>query len=323
MQSTNSQKIILSNLKRKIVGDSKNVIPSKKARSYCPQLFSIPDSVIYYITKNPATLKLYKSIVKTCKYFFAKNPILIIPLLQAWHNSGNEKDKKQEWKISFNENSVDFDKISAAKLWITDGIEVQNEIENRSDPFFSSTILPKIYQCDITSFEINNQNLSFKDFCFITSNVGQIPHLEGLTIKYDNGKVVPLEKILEVFPELSEFHWDIMGTPNIITSETVKELLKFQNFGNIDFFDLTDVPEIFDIESFYAHIKKNKNTFIGIAFCDDISQEYKNRLQAIVNEILQTENREYTMPLIEFPGNDELSRNEMLTIYLAEIRECF
>uniref|UniRef100_A0AC35GSV6 Uncharacterized protein n=1 Tax=Panagrolaimus sp. PS1159 TaxID=55785 RepID=A0AC35GSV6_9BILA len=35
----------------------------------------MPDSVIFYVAKNPKTAELYFKMVKTCKYFFVKQPI--------------------------------------------------------------------------------------------------------------------------------------------------------------------------------------------------------------------------------------------------------
>uniref|UniRef100_A0A914PBQ5 Uncharacterized protein n=1 Tax=Panagrolaimus davidi TaxID=227884 RepID=A0A914PBQ5_9BILA len=54
---------------------------SKRAKfmaTYRHQNFSMPDSFVFYIAKNPKTWKLYQKMVKTCKYFFVKNPILVI-----------------------------------------------------------------------------------------------------------------------------------------------------------------------------------------------------------------------------------------------------
>uniref|UniRef100_A0A914PG81 Uncharacterized protein n=1 Tax=Panagrolaimus davidi TaxID=227884 RepID=A0A914PG81_9BILA len=42
------------------------------------QTWSLPDSIIYYIAKNPSNAKAWQKLIQCCKYFFAKNPILVI-----------------------------------------------------------------------------------------------------------------------------------------------------------------------------------------------------------------------------------------------------
>ena len=43
-----------------------------------PQRFSIPSSFIYYMAKNPTSLPVYQKLIQSCKYFFAKNPIIVV-----------------------------------------------------------------------------------------------------------------------------------------------------------------------------------------------------------------------------------------------------
>ena len=43
-----------------------------------PQRFSIPPSFIYYMAKNPTSPCTYRRMVRTCKFFYSKNPVLVV-----------------------------------------------------------------------------------------------------------------------------------------------------------------------------------------------------------------------------------------------------
>uniref|UniRef100_A0A914QCK9 BTB domain-containing protein n=1 Tax=Panagrolaimus davidi TaxID=227884 RepID=A0A914QCK9_9BILA len=76
----------------------------------------------------------------------------------------------------------------------------------------------------------------------------------------DNGSIIPLEKILEILPYVKDFEYRIPdNSSHIITSKTVKELLRMPHFSIIRHFNLSEIPEDFDIESFYGYIKGIKN----------------------------------------------------------------
>uniref|UniRef100_A0A914PPV4 Uncharacterized protein n=1 Tax=Panagrolaimus davidi TaxID=227884 RepID=A0A914PPV4_9BILA len=65
---------------------------------------------------------------------------------------------------------------------------------------------------------------------------------------------------------------------------------------------LYGIPEVFDIETFFAYLKKNKYTKFELYFADSISEEYKVRIEKIVDEILQTKFHDYKPPFISFDG---------------------
>uniref|UniRef100_A0AC35EX39 Uncharacterized protein n=1 Tax=Panagrolaimus sp. PS1159 TaxID=55785 RepID=A0AC35EX39_9BILA len=69
------------------------------------------------------------------------------------------------------------------------------------------------------------------------------------------------------------------------------------------------------MESFFAYVKKNRNTEIWLWFQDDISEAYLNRLQEIVDEIISTENREYRAPWIYFDAITEDSNDNLYALF--------
>uniref|UniRef100_A0AC34FGX2 Uncharacterized protein n=1 Tax=Panagrolaimus sp. ES5 TaxID=591445 RepID=A0AC34FGX2_9BILA len=71
------------NLRRKAV-DSKSV-PKKKIYFTGPhgrREWSLPDSIMYYMAMNPKSAEVYQKLVKSCKYFYIKNPIVVVPDLR-------------------------------------------------------------------------------------------------------------------------------------------------------------------------------------------------------------------------------------------------
>uniref|UniRef100_A0AC35F3C8 Uncharacterized protein n=1 Tax=Panagrolaimus sp. PS1159 TaxID=55785 RepID=A0AC35F3C8_9BILA len=127
---------------------------------------------------------------------------------------------------------------------------------------------------------------------------------------------VSLEDLLKALPNVKTFTYHFpKNSSNIITTKTAKELLKIPHFLSLDKFEIGEIPEVFDIESFYGHIKKNTETNIDLHFSRQISDEYKNRLQKIVDEIVKKENRDYKLPRIYFSGITASSRNKMYDLY--------
>uniref|UniRef100_A0A914QM57 Uncharacterized protein n=1 Tax=Panagrolaimus davidi TaxID=227884 RepID=A0A914QM57_9BILA len=105
---------------------------------------------------------------------------------------------------------------------------------------------------------------------------------------------VSLEALFKALPNVKTFIYDLpFNSVNIITTKTAEELLKVPHFLSLNKFEIRGIPEIFDINTFYGHIKKNKKTKIDLDFSRQISNEYKTRLRTIVDEILETENRVY------------------------------
>uniref|UniRef100_A0A914PVB6 Uncharacterized protein n=1 Tax=Panagrolaimus davidi TaxID=227884 RepID=A0A914PVB6_9BILA len=188
--------------------------------------------------------------------------------------------------------------------------------------------MPKIYQSDAASIFIYGQMFSINNLMVIASKCEML-YLQRVVIM-NNDVIVPeteedqfyfetavsLETLFKALPSVTDFKYYLpFNSVNIITSKTADELLKIPHFLSLDKFEISQIPEIFDIQSFYGHIKKNKKTKIELHFSDQISDEYKTRLQTIVDEILEAENRDYKVPWISFFGDTRFSREKMISLY--------
>uniref|UniRef100_A0A914NYP3 Uncharacterized protein n=1 Tax=Panagrolaimus davidi TaxID=227884 RepID=A0A914NYP3_9BILA len=269
MDLSHPQRITSRNRKRE-AQDSMMVTcrRTKFMAKYHRQNFSMPDSVIFYIAKNPKTAKLY---LKTCKYFFVKNPIIIINRLEHFHG---------KWRVK--EKPLDLTKYSC-KYWITDEIyDFGNEFVDKN---ILSPIIPKLYQCDVRHLSLSDQIISFSDLSLLISSAEEID-LYDVIVKLADGSDVPVDDIVAIAINAKSFEF----TKPTITPKTMKELTKLSHFSKFDQFGLYDLSEVFDIDAFYSYMKKNPHTKFYLTFDEQISDAFKNRLKTIVDEILETKN---------------------------------
>uniref|UniRef100_A0A914Z2W4 Uncharacterized protein n=1 Tax=Panagrolaimus superbus TaxID=310955 RepID=A0A914Z2W4_9BILA len=259
---------------------------------------------MHYIAKNPKNAKVYQKMIKRCKYFFVKNPILVLSHLSHSQN-GWSTWVNETWK------SIDINKISA-KLWITGLLHVSPA--NVSNDSVVSSIISKIYQCDFKRLSLDNQVISLNEFIFLCLSAKYLT-LERVTVKNNDGTVVAFENIIERLPQLIFFIFYSFTNPSNNTSKTsFKELWKNPHLSNYDRFYLKNIPENFEIDCFYTYMKKNKKTRVDLEFSDEVSEEYQIRLEAIIDEIIATKNHEYKPPLINFPGIDQEKYSKLFDI---------
>uniref|UniRef100_A0A914PB78 Uncharacterized protein n=1 Tax=Panagrolaimus davidi TaxID=227884 RepID=A0A914PB78_9BILA len=283
------------------------------------QNFSMPDSIIFYVSKNPSTSKFYQKMTRSCKCLFIKHPIIIVPHLsfslwyKGWYTQGNRPSKDLPYGSTVYLNEL------TSKIWNTGSLTV---FGNSSSWPVVTSYMTQIYQCDATCIYIYKQMFSFNDLMVIASECEMLYLLSVVMVNTD--EVVPeteetavsLEALFKAFPNVKIFTYVLPENSfNIVTTKTAEELLKIPHFLSLDKFRMRDIPEIFDIKSFYGHIKENKKTQINLEFSDQYSDEYETRLQTILDEILETENRDYKLPWISFSGITNSSREKMCALY--------
>uniref|UniRef100_A0A914QGT6 Uncharacterized protein n=1 Tax=Panagrolaimus davidi TaxID=227884 RepID=A0A914QGT6_9BILA len=80
--------------------------------------------------------------------------------------------------------------------------------------------------------------------------------------------------------------------------------MNIPHFMTLDSLKLFNVPEAFDLENYYIYMKKNERTEVELEFGLPLSDGYRILLNSIVDDIIATENHDYTPPWIEFYGMD-------------------
>uniref|UniRef100_A0AC34GMZ6 Uncharacterized protein n=1 Tax=Panagrolaimus sp. ES5 TaxID=591445 RepID=A0AC34GMZ6_9BILA len=278
------------------------------------QIFSLPESIIFYMAKNPPSSGVYLKMIKCCKYFFAKNPILHLHCLHSdgendgWKTCINRSCHRSKESQRYRKINLDMSKIQC-KLWVRFRLQITS-----SNSAVVSSVIPKLYNGYVKKFTIVKQNLSFNQLLFISQSVETI-YLMDSAVFYDNGTEVPCEVIIQTLPKLEKL---FCGRPNILYdySKTAAHLLKIPHFKNLKCFSLTEISESFDMDTFFKHLKQNTQTMVGLKFSGPLSDGYKEKLQAFVDETLEAEiPRAYLPPLIVFNG--QLRRAELRKLWLS------
>uniref|UniRef100_A0A914QW75 Uncharacterized protein n=1 Tax=Panagrolaimus davidi TaxID=227884 RepID=A0A914QW75_9BILA len=270
--------------------------------TYRRQNFVFRDSFMQYIAKNPKSVKLYQKLVKSCKYFFLKNPILILYKLRdtnfGWEAMAEAEDC---WK------RLDINNITS-KFWIIEGFYGYTGSNH-----IVSSLIPKLYKCDAKWLDLVNQIITFDELLFLASNAEHFDFY-GVVVKYEDGSLVPLEKVVEALPKIKTIEYTCTPTSPSVTGKTFRKLMNIPHFMTLDSLKLWNVPEEFDFECFYIYMKKNERTEVEVEFGFPLSDGYKIRLNSIVDEIIATQNHDYKPPWIDFDGMDEEKFDQLESI---------
>uniref|UniRef100_A0AC35GSU2 DUF38 domain-containing protein n=1 Tax=Panagrolaimus sp. PS1159 TaxID=55785 RepID=A0AC35GSU2_9BILA len=284
-----------SKRKRSASGDSSDVIPAKRLHFIAPNRrydFDFPDSVIFYIAKNPTSAKLYKKLIETCKYFFWKNPILVTYYLTY---------KNNEMKASFSEYERHVClKNVPYKFWVSGYCCIVDGVDSSFKKDLVSSFLPRIYRCKLRSLTLRNQKLTTDEFSFLAAKTRRVIFID-LTVVNRDGKEIAFEKLVELIPEVYSLDHTFKDDDKTITAKSVEELLKLPRLQNFSEFRLFNIPEAFDIDEFlFSHIEKSKSIF-ELVFADDLSVDYQSRLEAIIDGLIEAQIFDYIPPFISYP----------------------
>ena len=127
------------------------------------QRFSLPEALVFYMTKNPPSPEVYNKLIKCCKYFWLKNPVIT---LNSLRRCIHYKYWKTEKVNGFRECQKLQTKNLIEKLWINQDLIICND----RNQFLASLIIPRIYRCDLTYLSFAFQTVSFDEFKVFTSS---------------------------------------------------------------------------------------------------------------------------------------------------------
>ena len=162
-----------------------------------PQRFSIPQSILYYVTKDPTSPSLYQKFIQSCKYFYAKNPILVVDEIRLVDSTvkiyqGDDTEDLPPYFILKPHQIL-------CKLWVT----LRAEVGNLTDAA-TEILLQKIFRVnkfwfysvvirlDSILHPKTIQSVKKVDFC------NTIPEFADET-------PMPVENVFEFFPNLEDF----------------------------------------------------------------------------------------------------------------------
>uniref|UniRef100_A0A914PLX0 Uncharacterized protein n=1 Tax=Panagrolaimus davidi TaxID=227884 RepID=A0A914PLX0_9BILA len=266
--------------------------PTKK------QNWPFKESLIYYISKNPSSAKVYQKMIQSCKYSFEKNPVLVVSRLRACKDNVNsricsntfDECKKNKRKCCV---KIDIAKVSS-KIWIMNKLNVKYGPKN-----FTSVLCSKLYRCEINHLQIWDKVIMFDDLQLLTSSAKEIMFWRN-SITYNDGKLVMLDKIIESSSNGTKFYFEFDNDDSTVNS-LVKNIMKLKNLEKIEGFNLANLPESLSIEDISAFFKKYKHAIVAFFFNENISVEYKNQLDFLIDEIIESE---FPNHIIQYDGQD-------------------
>uniref|UniRef100_A0AC34FFZ4 Uncharacterized protein n=1 Tax=Panagrolaimus sp. ES5 TaxID=591445 RepID=A0AC34FFZ4_9BILA len=263
-----------------------------------PQHFALPYSIMNYIFTKPSSAKAWKKLIMTCKYFFSKNPVFPVEYFNKWNADGEVFDPTK----------------NVAKLWLYREIDASL---NSGATTFLSSLIPKVYKCDLCSIEIWCQTLTFDEYQFLTSS-GKCERLTlaFCDIKNDDGTYVAFEKLFENVPKLVDFR--MYCTDNCFTMfkpDTFKKLADLLSNNGLKGLHLSCLTEDFDISTTLDFLMKNY-AYVFLKYCDDVplSDAYKENLEKCISKIIATPPKR--IPNIDIPGfKDSVLYNDYQKLY--------
>ena len=212
------------------------------------QQFSLPEALTFYIARHPFSVELYNKLIKCCKYFWLKNPVITFDELVDCRNLNwrtrrlNGFPQEGQFKMT-NVN---------ARIWIYENLS----IFDNQNKFMAKFLIPKIYRCNLNRLNLSYQSISFDEFkVFTSSSVIDSLSLNKTIVKDKNGTIIPIETLVELLPSLQKFEYNNVPDEEglqTITSETAANLIAIPHFLQIKKFFIREIPEPFEFEVFFA-----------------------------------------------------------------------
>uniref|UniRef100_A0A914QHQ9 DUF38 domain-containing protein n=1 Tax=Panagrolaimus davidi TaxID=227884 RepID=A0A914QHQ9_9BILA len=260
----------------------------------------LPEYILYYVAKNVSSPALYQKLIKSNKYFYQKNPILLLHCLKLDNGKwlicskiGGKSCDEINGEMCSDLKCIDMNKIST-KICVTNVLDIFHLYYDDITPLN----LPAKFKSNVVIFKAVNKILSIEQLSLIGSSV-KTCELLNVTVKKNDQTIASFEEIIQCLPNVEEFqlrgHLDHLR----MTSKGVKELSKVLQSSKIKKLFLRDVAEMFDIEEFYQlFLKDNKTMQIDLGFIYHISEAYNERLSTIINTILDESKLKYFYPPI-------------------------
>ena len=157
-----------------------------------PQKFSLPQSIMYYITMRPCSPRGFQKLQKTCKYFYSKNQVIVCESVTIW-------DRKDCTFINRNSYLAHIDILKKLyKIWITSSLTMRS--------FNVSKTFDRIFRFDAESIALQYRDIYFNELSlFATSPKLTRVSLYKVNILNSDESMAPLENVYEMFPKLVDF----------------------------------------------------------------------------------------------------------------------
>ena len=243
------------------------------------QHFSLRFNLICYIIENPSTSEVLLKLQQTCKYFFAKNKVIVVPF-KIFYDFDKVcfVDSKEE-KVSI--------PLGKIKYWFNS----TGSLNGYWKPF-CLFITPHVYRITLKKLSMTYDSLSLNDLNMLLSNkkMEEI-YMYMVDIRDPDGNVVPVEYVLSRVPHIREFRF--CNQYEIYSNDAMKKLNNVKLFNKLNCFSLgfEEIPEGLDPEILYEFIRRNAAPDAVIKYwltsnSRPFSESFKIQLTHLVNVLL-------------------------------------
>uniref|UniRef100_A0AC34GWE6 Ubiquitin-like domain-containing protein n=1 Tax=Panagrolaimus sp. ES5 TaxID=591445 RepID=A0AC34GWE6_9BILA len=171
-----------------------------------------------------------------------------------------------------------------------------------ASPFGVSSLISKIFKCNLQTMDIYNQTLTSREYNFLTHfGTLEFVKIRNCTIKYEDGTTVTVDTLLNHLKKLIKFEMHYSDMSSMFQNDTVEKLVKIlPRFKKLRCFGLYGLTKTFDISSFSSFFKVNTNVDVRLEYKQKLSVEYIEMLDEIMQDFV--ENPPKKIPYIRFPG---------------------
>ena len=154
------------------------------------QKFSIPSTIIYYISNNPSSPNGYQKLTQTCKYFYAKNPIIVVYDIRFLgsddFNLGHRRYRSSIAKI-------------ACKFWVTHTV-AYHYVNRLANEILHNKVIR------ITKLQLSSGNIVLDQILSpeTLQSIREV-YFRKTTFEHADGVPMSVEEIFEYFPNLESF----------------------------------------------------------------------------------------------------------------------
>uniref|UniRef100_A0A914Z1F4 DUF38 domain-containing protein n=1 Tax=Panagrolaimus superbus TaxID=310955 RepID=A0A914Z1F4_9BILA len=221
---------------------SNETMKTYDASTLTPQYFALPEATMYYIIKNVTNAAVYSKLIKSCKWFYLKHPIIVLKhcghaqFLQILEKTNGTKKKMITWS----------DIKHKPKLWITDSFVLHETV-----PLIKE--MP-IYECDAKVVDIANQTYQFFQFKILVKCAETIT-LRSVSVTNESNAFVSLDELIGACPLAKDFQFCCNDAASAIKDGTVQKMLELKQFQALKIFHISNAPERFCLHTFFQFMK--------------------------------------------------------------------
>uniref|UniRef100_A0A914Q3U7 Fumarate lyase N-terminal domain-containing protein n=1 Tax=Panagrolaimus davidi TaxID=227884 RepID=A0A914Q3U7_9BILA len=273
--------------------DDISLMHQSTKRSRSSRELGFHESFLNYLKKNADPRTLLK-LMQVSKYFcFKEFPFIVIKDLEY------DYDLIIDWKYRPLQSvskmqPFDFDN-TAKKLWITETLS----IGHCEDTTFASSFISRVAVCDATTLKFAYQRICENELKFFNADKVEKVDFWGTMITDSNGKILPVENVLQLLPNVSYFHYCFDDDGIDFTSESIMSFIAYLKDSRITEFKLSMIPETFDFDAFFKFMHENPKKRYNLIF-SSVSDEYTQKLQTAVDYFIENCLTIESSVLIEF-----------------------